>query len=49
VTLSGGWQQITTTYTAAGTGDLIHYSLYATNLASKGQDFLGDCLSLQTP
>jgi len=44
-----GWHQITSSYTAAGNGDLIRYSLYAANLASASQYFLADCLSLQTP
>jgi phosphatidylinositol-3-phosphatase len=50
VTLSDtNWHQITSAYTAKGTGNLIRYSLYAANLASSSQDFLADCLSLQTP
>jgi phosphatidylinositol-3-phosphatase len=50
MTASGtGWQQITSAYTAKNTGDLIRYSLYASNFASTAQHFLADCLSLQTP
>jgi hypothetical protein len=50
VTLSGtSWHQITSAYTAKATGDLIRYSLYASNFASSGQHFLADCMSLQTP
>jgi phosphatidylinositol-3-phosphatase len=50
VTLSNtNWQQITSAYTAKGTGDQIRYSLYAANFASSQQYFLADCLSLQTP
>jgi phosphatidylinositol-3-phosphatase len=44
-----GWHQITSAYTAEATGDLIRYSLYASNFASSGQHFLADCMSLQTP
>jgi hypothetical protein len=44
-----GWHQITSAYTAEMTGNLIHYSLFASNFASSGQHFLADCLSLQTP
>ena len=44
-----GWHQITSAYTAKATGDLIRYSLYASNFASSGQHFLADCMSLQTP
>ena len=43
------WHQISSSYTAKGTGDRLHYSLYASNLASSRQDFLTDCLSLQSP
>lgn len=43
------WHQISSAYTAKGSGDLIRYSLYATNFASPSQNFLADCLSLQTP
>jgi hypothetical protein len=43
------WHQITSAYTAEKTGNLIHYSLYASNFANSGQHFLADCLSLQTP
>jgi hypothetical protein len=43
------WHQITSAYTAEKTGNLIHYSLYAANLAGPGQHFLADCMSLQTP
>jgi hypothetical protein len=50
ITASGaGWQQITSAYTAKNTGDLIRYSLAASNLAAATQHFLADCLSLQTP
>jgi hypothetical protein len=50
VTLSDtSWHQITSAYTAKGTGNLIRYSLYVANFASSGQHFLADCLSLQTP
>jgi len=41
--------QISSAYTAKGTGDVIHYMLYASNFASSSQYFLADCLSLQTP
>ena len=44
-----GWHQITSAYTAKGSGDLIRYSLYASNLANSGQNFQADCLSLHTP
>jgi hypothetical protein len=43
------WHQITSSYTAQDTGDALHYSVYASNLASSSQNFLADCLSLQTP
>jgi hypothetical protein len=43
------WHQVTSTYTAQASGDLIKYSLYASNLASSAQYFQADCLSLQTP
>ena len=43
------WHQISTTYTAHATGNLLHYPLYASNLANSGQNFLADCLSLQAP
>lgn len=43
-----GWHQITSAYTARNTGDILRYSLYASNLASS-QYFQADCLSLQTP
>jgi hypothetical protein len=43
------WHPITTAYTAHATGDVLHYSLYATNLENQRQHFLADCLSLQTP
>ncbi len=47
MTASGtGWQQITSAYTARNTGDLIRYSLYASNFASTAQHFLADCLNL---
>ncbi len=50
VTLSDtNWHQITSAYTAKGTGNVIRYSLYASNFASSGQHFLADCMSLQTP
>ena len=50
VTLSDtGWHQISSPYTAKGTGNTIRYLLFATNLASTAQSFLADCLSLQTP
>lgn len=44
-----GWHQITSAYTAKGSGDLIRYSLYASNLANSSQNFQADCLSLHTP
>ena len=44
-----GWHQVSTAYTATATGDLIRYTLRAANFASPSQDFLADCLSLQTP
>jgi hypothetical protein len=44
-----GWHQITSAYTAKGSGNLIRYSLYASNLANSGQNFQADCLSLHTP
>lgn len=43
------WHPVTSTYTASTTGDLIKYSLYASNLADSSQYFQADCLSLQTP
>ena len=43
------WHQVSSAYTAAATGDLIRYTLRASNFASPSQDFLADCLSLQTP
>jgi acid phosphatase len=43
------WHEISSAYTAKSSGDLIRYSLYASNLASASQSFLADCLSLQTP
>jgi hypothetical protein len=50
VTLSDtNWHQITSAYTAKGTGNVIRYSLYAANFARSGQHFLADCMSLQTP
>jgi hypothetical protein len=44
-----GWHQITSAYTAKGSGNQIRYSLYASNLANSGQNFQADCLSLHTP
>ncbi len=44
-----GWHQISSADTAKGTGNLIHYSLYAANLASSSEHFQADCLSLRTP
>lgn len=50
VTLSDtNWHQITSAYTAKNSGDMIRYFLYGSNFASSGQNFLADCLSLQTP
>jgi hypothetical protein len=50
VTLSDTkWHQITSAYTAKGTGNVIRYSLYASNFTTSGQHFLADCMSLQTP
>ncbi|MEO7942564.1 MAG: hypothetical protein ABIR34_04090, partial [Marmoricola sp.] len=43
------WHQMTSTYTAAGSGHVIRYSLYANNFKSSSQFFLADCLSLHTP
>lgn len=43
------WHQITVSYTAANTGDVLHYFVYASNLVSSSQNFLADCLSLETP
>ena len=43
------WHQITSSYTAKDSGDALHYSVYASNLSSSSQNFLADCLSLQTP
>jgi hypothetical protein len=43
------WHRISSGYTAHNSGDMIRYSLYASNLASSSQYFLADCLSLQTP
>jgi hypothetical protein len=43
------WHQVTSTYTAQASGDLIKYSLSASNLASSDEYFQADCLSLQTP
>jgi Bacterial Ig domain len=43
------WHRITSAYTAHATGNLLHYSVYASHLTSPGQHFLADCLSLQTP
>jgi hypothetical protein len=42
------WHQISSADAAKGTGNIIHYTLYATNLASSAQSFLADCMSLQT-
>lgn len=42
------WHQVSDSYTAAATGDVLHYALHA-SLASPAQDFLADCLSLQSP
>jgi phosphatidylinositol-3-phosphatase len=44
-----GWHQISSAYTASGTGNVLRYTLYASNFASSSQYFLADCLSLQTP
>jgi phosphatidylinositol-3-phosphatase len=44
-----GWHQVSVTYAATATGDLIRYTLRANNFAASSQDFLADCLSLQTP
>lgn len=41
------WHLITTAYTAHATGNVLHYSLYATKLANQGQHLLADCLSLR--
>jgi hypothetical protein len=43
------WHALSTTYTAKNAGDILHVSVYASNLASAGQYFQADCLSLQTP
>ncbi|HEX9064123.1 MAG TPA: alkaline phosphatase family protein [Streptosporangiaceae bacterium] len=44
-----GWHQISSAYAASASGDLIRYSLYASNLSGPAQSFLADCMSLQTP
>ena len=43
------WHQISAAYTAKGAGNRAPYSLYASNLAGSSQNFLTDCLGLQTP
>ncbi len=42
------WHQVSDSYTARGTGNLLHYSLHA-YLTGASQSFLADCLSLQSP
>jgi hypothetical protein len=42
------WHQITGSYTALGSGNLLRYSLHG-YLASPSQSFQADCLSLQGP
>lgn len=42
------WHQLSDSYTAQSTGNVLHYSLHA-SLASASQNFLADCLSLQAP
>lgn len=44
-----GWHQISSSYTAKQTGDVLRYSLYASSLASSSRYFFADCISLQTP
>ncbi|GEM_PF-2126715 len=43
-----GWHQLTASYTAEATGDVLHYALHA-YLASTSRRFQADCLSLQAP
>lgn len=43
------WTQISSAYTAEHSGDVLRYSIYASNLADSTQYFQADCLSLQTP
>ena len=43
------WRQLTTKYTALGSGNLIRYSVSSSNFTSANQSFLADCLSLRTP
>lgn len=47
--LDAVWQRLTTTYTAQASGDSLRYSVYVSNLASSGQNFRADCLSLWAP
>jgi hypothetical protein len=42
------WHQISATYTAKATGNVLNYSLSVSNFTSTNQRLLGDCLSLQT-
>jgi hypothetical protein len=42
------WHSISNSYTAAGAGDILKYSLHA-SFADASQTFLADCLSLQSP
>jgi Bacterial Ig domain len=43
-----GWQRISGAYTAKASGNVLKYSLYGSNFASSTQNFLADCLSLQS-
>jgi hypothetical protein len=42
------WHQVSDSYTAHNSGDILHYSVHG-HLASTSQSFLADCLSLQVP
>ncbi len=42
------WHQISSAYKASKSGDAIRYSLYANNLTGPSQNFVADCLSLQS-
>lgn len=42
------WHSLQSLYIGANSGDVLRYSLFATNFTSSSQFFLADCLSLQS-
>lgn len=43
------WHAISDTFTAHNSGDVLHYSVYVSNLPNSTQALLADCLMLQAP